>query len=187
MVYRVRAVDGATTLISTNQLAFVLHMSLGVVIMHGFVLGLMTVLRPAGTLRPAVGAVSTVALALAAWVTAATGTWLIYPGYRAAPADLTTTDPAALLAHPKYALLADPATAVWHDVGMEWKEHVGWLVPLLATAVAYLVVRHRDLLVADRTVRGLAAGLLVVSIAASVVASGLGAVINVVAPNQFLN
>lgn len=31
-------------------------------------------------------------------------------------------------------------TTRWHDFGMEWKEHVGWLVPLLLTAVAFLPV-----------------------------------------------
>lgn len=120
-------------------------------------------------------------MAAVAWATVITGTWLVYPGYRAEPAD-----DASLINHPRHALLADESTAVCHEFGMEWKEHVGWLVPFLATAVAYLAVRHRPLLERDRGKRRLAAGLFITSLAASVVAAGLGAVIDVVAPDQFL-
>jgi len=42
---------------------------------------------------------------------------------------------------------------MWHDFGMEWKEHVGWLVPFLATAVAFIVLRHRRLLAEDQHLR----------------------------------
>jgi hypothetical protein len=113
-----------------------------------------------------------------------TGTWLVYPGYRAEPSD--PENPTAMIDHPKFALLADADTAVWHDFGMEWKEHIGWLVPVLVTVVAYLAVRHDDLLARDRTLRRLAACLFVASIGGTVVAAGLGAAINAVAPNQFL-
>jgi len=125
-----------------------------------------------------------VTLAVAAWATAITGTWLVYPGYRAEPPHPAT--PTALIDHPKSSLLADADTAIWHNLGMEWKEHVGWLVPILVTIVAYLAVRHRELLTHDRRMRRLATGLLVLSIVGTIVAAGFGAVINAVAPNQFL-
>jgi hypothetical protein len=37
-------------------------------------------------------------------------------------------------------LVADPNTAEWHEFAMEWKEHAAWIVPLLATAVAFAVI-----------------------------------------------
>lgn len=172
-------------MLTTGQLTFFLHLALGVMMVHGFVSGV-SLLRPArGRRTEAIHTAGVVGLALAAWATAITGTWLVYPGYRAEPAGAGTPG-GALLDHPKSALLADPGTAVWHEFGMEWKEHVGWLVPILVTVIAYLAVRHRDLLTHDRTTRRLAGGLLVVSAAGTVVAAGLGAVINTVAPNQFL-
>jgi hypothetical protein len=172
-------------MLTTGQLTFMLHLVLGVAMVHGFVGGLTTLIRPAtGRRQRAIRTASTVTLAVAAWATAITGTWLVYPGYRAEPPDPAA--PAALIDYPKSSLVADPDTAIWHDFGMEWKEHVGWLVPILVTIVAYLAVRHRDLLTRNRTMRRLAVGLLVVSIAGTVVAAGFGAVINAVAPNQFL-
>lgn len=37
-------------------------------------------------------------------------------------------------------LLANPATKDWHNFAMEWKEHIAWLAPILATVVAFIVV-----------------------------------------------
>jgi hypothetical protein len=51
-----------------------------------------------------------------------TGTRVVYPWYR---------DPAP--DSPRSVLLADEATVDWHEFGMEWKEHVAWLSPILAT------------------------------------------------------
>jgi hypothetical protein len=172
-------------MLTIGQFAFLLHLLLGVAMVHGFLSGLATLLRPVpGGRRRTIRTASMVALAIASWAAAITGTWLVYPGYRAEPSD--PANPTAMIDHPKFALLADADTAVWHDFGMEWKEHIGWLVPVLVTAVVYLAVRHGDLLARDRTLRRLAAGLFVVSIVGTVVAAGLGAAINAVAPNQFL-
>jgi hypothetical protein len=88
--------------------------------------------------------VGTTAMAVAAWLTVFTGTWIVYPWYREEP------DGA------KFQLLADEATANWHEFGMEWKEHVAWIAPLLATAVAFAVVYYgRDLARNDRVRRWL--------------------------------
>ncbi len=36
--------------------------------------------------------------------------------------------------YPKYYLMSNPQTADWHEFGMEWKEHIAWLVPMPLTA-----------------------------------------------------
>ena len=55
-------------------------------------------------------------LAIGTWAMAA-GSYVVYPWYRAEPNGA------------KFALLADPNTADWHEFGMEWKEHVAWIAP----------------------------------------------------------
>jgi hypothetical protein len=69
--------------------------------------------------------IGTVAMALAAWGTVITGTWIVYPWYRSTSPD-----------SPKSKLTADPSTADWHEFGMEWKEHIAWIAPILATVAA---------------------------------------------------
>jgi hypothetical protein len=76
-----------------------------------------------------------VGMAAAAWVTVVTGTWIVYPWYRAKPPAEAST-----LAYPQADLQGDSALLAWHDFGMEWKEHVAWLAPFLATAVAFVVL-----------------------------------------------
>lgn len=76
-------------------------------------------------------------MAVVAWVTVITGTYFVYPWYRAAApqgADLTQ--------YPRSFLLKNPNLAAWHTFGMEWKEHVAWLAPILATAVAFIVLYY---------------------------------------------
>ena len=73
--------------------------------------------------------VGVVAMALVAWLTVITGTWIVYPWYR-------EESPTSA----KSKLLADSNTADWHDFAMEWKEHVAWISPILATVVAFIVV-----------------------------------------------
>jgi len=69
------------------------------------------------------------------WLTVITGTFIVYPWYRAAPPEGTTD----LSFFPRSFLLSQPNTAGWHTFGMEWKEHVGWLAPIAATVVAAIV------------------------------------------------
>jgi hypothetical protein len=76
-------------------------------------------------------------MAIVAWLTVIVGTWIVYVPYRAEPpegADLTK--------YPKSYLTSDPSTAGWHEFGMEWKEHVAWISPMLATAVAFVVLYY---------------------------------------------
>jgi uncharacterized membrane protein len=69
-----------------------------------------------------------------AWLAVLSGTYIIYPWYRAA------APPGAinLAAFPQALLKSNPSTAAWHSIGMEWKEHIGWITPIsitMATAV----------------------------------------------------
>jgi hypothetical protein len=167
---------------TTNQWFLVLHIAVGVGFLHAFAGGLSTFLR-VGESRIArmIQTSSLVGMAVLAWVTVISGTWLVYPGYRAtAPAGGDLAD------HPRDWLLDDPSTAVWHTFGMEWKEHVGWLAPFLATAVAVTVLRHRELVRSDPRVRRVLGVLFVTAFVATAVAAGLGAAINKVSPNDFL-
>ncbi len=74
-------------------------------------------------------------MAAVAWATVIVGTFAVYPWYRATPPKSTTD----LAAYPRCLLTSDPSRAGWHEFGMEWKEHVGWLAPIAATVVAFAV------------------------------------------------
>ena len=87
-------------------------------------------------------------MAIVAWLTVITGTYIVYPWYRAKP-----PEGADLIMFPRSLLLSKPTTAGWHHFGMEWKEHIAWLAPILATAVAYMVTRYGARLAKDEQVR----------------------------------
>lgn len=116
-------------------------------------------------------------MALVAWATVISGTYIVYPWYRATPP--TGVD---LSAYPRALLLSRPETALWHRFGMEWKEHIGWFAPILATTVAYLVAYYREGLAASGSLRRTVLGLFVVAFGAAAVAGVFGAFINKVAP-----
>ena len=87
-------------------------------------------------------------MAIVSWLTVITGTWIVYPWYRAVPPEGVTD----LTKYPKAELLANAATSAWHTFGMEWKEHIAWISPMLATAVAFVIlyygidlIRRKDL------------------------------------------
>jgi len=158
-------------------------------LIHGMVLGAVFLLAFAGgfaglySLRPelltSTGVterilrlkVGVVTMAVAAWGTVITGTWVVYPWYR---------DPAT--DSPKSLLLADPNTADWHDFGMEWKEHIAWLSPILATVVAFIVVYYGTGLIRHDRVRRTALTLFVLAFLLAAVAGLFGALITKAAP-----
>lgn len=116
-------------------------------------------------------------MAIMAWLTIITGTYAVYPWYRAKPpsgADLTQ--------FPRSYLLADPHLAEWHKFGMEWKEHVAWLSPILATAVAYIVIRYGSQLAREEKIRNALMVLFILAFVTAGVAGLFGAFINKVAP-----
>ncbi len=116
-------------------------------------------------------------MAVTAWVTVVTGTYIVYPWYRAKPpkgADLTL--------YPRAYLLSQPALKAWHTFGMEWKEHIAWVAPILATAVAYVVARYRRQLAEEDRVRWALIVFFVLAFATAGVAGLLGALITKAAP-----
>jgi len=110
-------------------------------------------------------------MAVVAWVTVWSGTYLVYPWYRASQPD-----------SPRSLLLADPAKAAWHSFGMEWKEHVGWFAPILATAVAFIVAYYGPQLAEDARLRRAVMWLFALAFIAAAVAGVFGAFLNKVAP-----
>jgi hypothetical protein len=165
-------------------------------VVHGMLLGALFLLAFAGglaglwSLRPewvtAAGVqerlrrlrAGTWIMAAVAWLTVLTGTYIVYPWYRATPPQGVTD----LSSFPRSWLLANLTTAAWHTFGMEWKEHVSWLSPLLATAVAYVVVRYGGRLAAEPKLRQALLVLFVMAFLTAAVAGVFGAFLNKVAP-----
>jgi hypothetical protein len=100
-----------------------------------------------------------------------TGTWIVYPWYRE---DIPKS--------PRSRLLANPDTADWHRFGMEWKEHVAWLSPLLATAVAFIVLYYGTQLIRHERARRIALVLFVLAFVFAAIAGAFGAFITKVEP-----
>ncbi|HYZ91078.1 MAG TPA: hypothetical protein VFA34_01640 [Actinomycetota bacterium] len=158
-------------------------------VIHGLVLGTLFLLAFAGglaglwSLRPSlvtpVGVVERMrrlkvgmwGMAIVAWATVVTGTYTVYPWYR---------DKAATSA--KSRLIADPDTALWHTFGMEWKEHVAWIAPLLATAAAFVVTWYGLRLARENRMRKLVLALFVTAFVSAAIAGLFGAFINKAAP-----
>ncbi len=166
--------------------------------LHGMVLGALFLLAFTGsavslrnlrsewtTAAGRTGAIRTLligcwSMAILAWLTVAIGTFVIYPWYRAAPPKGAT--PSVLAAYPKAVLISKPQTAGWHAFGMEWKEHVGWLAPILATAVAVVATACRKTLAEERVIRQAMLVLLSIAFFSAAVAGLFGALINKMAP-----
>jgi len=117
-------------------------------------------------------------LALTGWMVVFLGTFVIQPWYRSPPPEGTTD----LSGFPRAYLLSDPALSVWHVYGMEWKEFLGWMPPILITAVAFVVMRLGPDITRETTIRRTLIGLVVVAFAAAGIVGALGALITKVAP-----
>ncbi len=115
--------------------------------------------------------VGVVGMAIAAWGTVITGTWVVYPWYR----EKVPTSPRSLL-------LADASTKDWHEFGMEWKEHLAWMSPIVATVAAFIVVYYGTNLIRHQWMRRTAMTLFVMAFAFAGVAGAFGAFITKVAP-----
>ena len=116
-------------------------------------------------------------MAIVAWLTVLSGTFIAYPWYRATP-----PEGADLSDYPRSLLLSDEATSVWHEFGMEWKEHVAWIAPFLATAVAFAVAYYGIQLVKRRDIRRAAITLFILAFLAAGAAGMYGALITKAAP-----
>ena len=113
----------------------------------------------------------TTGMAVVAWATVITGTWIVYPWYRE---DVPES--------PRSELLANTDTEDWHEFAFEWKEHVAWIAPMLATAVAFIVLYYRQDLIRNQFVRRLAMGLFVAAFLTAAIAGILGALVTKKAP-----
>ena len=81
------------------------------------------------------------------WAAVLTGAYIIYPWYRAVPPSGVTD----LALYPRYLLKSSATTSGWHDLGMEWKEHVAWIAPIAMTMVAYVFTKYRLLIAGTST------------------------------------
>jgi hypothetical protein len=117
-------------------------------------------------------------MAALAWLTVLSGTYIIYPWYRAAP-------PAGIVnlsAYPRSLLLSNPATMQWHSIGMEWKEHAAWLVPIAITAAAAVAIRYARDLRNHPQLRSALVGFVAASLLAAGIAGFFGAMLDKNAP-----
>jgi hypothetical protein len=83
-----------------------------------------------------------IATVLLGWAAVLSGAYIVYPWYRAVP-------PAGLgnlAAYPQALLKSSPASAQWHFLGMEWKEHVAWFAAIAVTMVAVVLLRYKPAL-----------------------------------------
>ncbi len=179
----VSAVILAGQFLTTRQLFFVTHSVFGIIIVHAFGGGIGTLCTIKDSpLKELVRKLSTASMAVVAWLTSAIGTWFGYAGYRAQP-----PPGGNLEMYPRAYLLNSPKLAFWETFAMEWKVHIGWLTPFLASAVAFVALRYGRRLVADVQVRKLMTNLFIIAFATALVAAGLGALVNVTAPNDFMH
>lgn len=119
-----------------------------------------------------------VLMAVLAWLTVLTGAYVVYPWYRAVPPVGTV----ALSAFPQALLKSSPATIGWHAIGMEWKEHIAWIVPIAITMAAAVFHHHRRSLRTFPELRFAVLTFVFVSFACAGVAGFFGAELNKHAP-----
>lgn len=117
-------------------------------------------------------------LALLVWAAVFTGTYIVYPWYRAAP-------PAGAYdfsLFPRYLLLSSATTEGWHEFGMEWKEHVAFLAPIAATVAAFAVNYYGAALARKSRERRAVMIFFIFAFATAAAAGLFGALITKVAP-----
>jgi hypothetical protein len=126
----------------------------------------------------------TVVMAICVWLTVIVGTYVVYPWYRAAPPEGIdrAVQSEQLSEYPRYWLLASEETTEYHHFGMEWKEHVAWISPLLATVVAYGIFMYGKELATRPRARNIIIAMFLLSFAVAGIAGVLGALITKAAP-----
>lgn len=115
--------------------------------------------------------VGTWVMMVTCWLTVLSGTYIVYVWYREKIPESARSR-----------LLADPTKSAWHNFGMEWKEHIAWLAPILTTVVAFLISWYGEKLLERQEIRRCAFWLLAIAFACAAVAGMLGAFINKAAP-----
>src|SRR5215472_3999805 len=112
-----------------------------------------------------------IAMVVLAWLTVFSGAYIVYPWYRAVP-PAGTTD---LADYPRRLLLSSGKTSEWHNVGMEWKEHVSWLAPIAITMVAYVTMKYGRAIIKHRNMRIGVLGFALAAFVATGIAGASGA------------
>lgn len=158
-------------------------------LIHGMVLGSLFLLAFAGglaelhALRPTEETPSGIrhsarrigvgvsSMAVLAWLTVLSGTWVVYPWYR----EKVPTSPREIL-------INNADIELWHTFGMEWKEHIAWISPILATVVAFIVVYYGASLARNNRLRRIAMAAFIVAFGLAGIAGLFGALITKVAP-----
>jgi hypothetical protein len=128
-------------------------------------------------------------MAVVAWLTVITGTWVVYPWYREKLAGSDFAGCKGLSApgehcSPRDFLLSNVSgkTSDWHEFGMEWKEHIAWFAPMFATTAAFLAVYWGSRLAWNRTAKMVVLILFVLGFASAAIAGLFGALITKSAP-----
>jgi hypothetical protein len=128
-------------------------------------------------------------MALVAWGTVITGTWIVYPWYRESLAGDDFAGCQGLQApnescSPRDFLRSNVSgdTESWHTFGMEWKEHIAWIAPMLATAAAVITVYYGRSLAQSTFLRRLVIWLFAGAFVTAGIAGLFGALITKTAP-----
>ena len=173
--------------ITMRDLWTVLHgMGFGALFMLAFSGALAEIYRmsgPQGMLQPssrerALLNFYLVAMVVLAWFTVFSGAYIVYPWYRAVP-PAGVTD---LSEYPRRLLLSSGRTSEWHNIGMEWKEHVAWLAPIAMTMVAYVTLKYQRAITRPRLMRTTVLVFAVAAFVATGVAGAFGAFLSKYAP-----
>jgi hypothetical protein len=120
----------------------------------------------------------TIGVAALLWLSVLSGTYVIFPMYRATPPEGI----ASLAEYPRALLMSSAETRWLHAFGMEIKEHMPWIAAMLATAVAFVARRHRATLPADAALRRITGSLLAIALLLVSFVALLGVFVNKVAP-----
>ena len=111
------------------------------------------------------------------WAAVLSGTYIVYPWYRAAPAA-----GADLHGYPKALLLSHANTAGLHTIGMEWKEHIAFLAPIAFTMLTYVLCRYGSQITRYPQLRRTLLAFSAAALLATGAAAGVGAFLNKAAP-----
>jgi hypothetical protein len=118
------------------------------------------------------------AMVVLAWLTVLSGAYIIYPWYRAVPPTGLTD----LSDYPRRLLLSSGKTSEWHNIGMEWKEHVSWIAPITITMVAYVFAKYGRAFPRFEHLRTAVLAFALVAFVATGIAGAFGAFLNKYAP-----
>lgn len=117
-------------------------------------------------------------MAVIAWLAVFSGAYVIYPWYRAVP----PVGNSMLTGFPQAILKSRLDTMGWHSIGMEWKEHIAWFVPISITMAAAVFSRYRRCLRNYPQLRSAVLIFMLVSFASAGIAGFFGAELNKHAP-----